>query len=88
MADYGGTHNDGDKKESDAENEKGAEEAEASTKPLMQEEDRNTGQIQWRVYGIYIVAAGGFSLCMFVLFLLLAEQAAQSNVEILILVTH
>jgi ATP-binding cassette, subfamily C (CFTR/MRP), member 1 len=85
IADYGGTDDGGDKQNSDAANEKEAEEASASTKPLMQDEDRNTGQIQWSIYGLYIVAAGGFTVCLFVLFLLLAEQAAQSNVKIWLL---
>ncbi|CAG7855039.1 SubName: Full=Probable ATP-binding cassette transporter protein YOR1 {ECO:0000313/EMBL:CCA75566.1} [Serendipita indica DSM 11827] len=43
----------------------------------MQEEDRNTGQIQWYIYGLYITAAGGFILTGLIILMLLAEQAAQ-----------
>lgn len=77
IAEYGGTEENKEQKEGEAA-EDDSKDAEASTKPLMQEEDRNTGQIQWHIYGLYITAAGGFALCGLVLFLLLAEQGAQS----------
>lgn len=78
MAEFGGTED--KQKEDDAEDaDKELKEAEASTKPLMQEEDRSTGQIQWHTYGLYITASGGYVLAVTFLFLLLAEQGAQSK---------
>ncbi|KAG8805929.1 hypothetical protein FRC17_005264, partial [Serendipita sp. 399] len=78
MAEYGGT--DTEEKEKKAEDNqlaKKATEPSAAAKPLMQDEDRNTGQIQWSIYGLYMSAAGGFTLGSLIIFLLLAEQAAQ-----------
>jgi ATP-binding cassette subfamily C (CFTR/MRP) protein 1 len=80
MADYGGT--DTSEKEKGEEKEKGKKEKTepaVSSKPLMQEEDRNTGQIQWFLYALYVKAAGGWFWALFILFMLLAEQAAQSE---------
>ncbi|KAG8813820.1 hypothetical protein FRC19_002163 [Serendipita sp. 401] len=78
MAEYGGTDTQvAEKKAEDNEPAKKAGEVSAAAKPLMQEEDRNTGQIQWYIYGLYMSAAGGFTLGFIIIFLLLAEQAAQ-----------
>jgi ATP-binding cassette, subfamily C (CFTR/MRP), member 1 len=80
MADYGGTD---DRKKGEEEvaavkdEKEGADEG--ISKPLMQEEDRNTGQIQWSLYAIYMRAAGGIFWCSVILFALLAEQGAQST---------
>ena len=74
MADYGGTEDQEKEKEVEAIGaEKEAGEL-ALSKPLMQEEDRNTGQIQWRVYSLYISAAGGLFWAFFIVFTLLVEQ--------------
>lgn len=80
MADFGGTED----KVNDDEDELVAKAEKEKTelvisKPLMQEEDRNTGQIQWKVYNVYMSAAGGLFLALFIIFTLLAEQAAQST---------
>jgi len=79
MADYGGTEEKAKEEEAEAAAVEEKEEAIASSKPLMQEEDRNTGQIQWSVYSLYITAAGGIFWVFFILAGLLAEQAAQSS---------
>ena len=80
IADYGGTDDrgKGEDEATDAKDQKEAGDV-AISKPLMQEEDRNTGQIQWHIYGLYMNAAGGILLCLLILFALLAEQAAQGT---------
>jgi hypothetical protein len=80
MADYGGTDDQekGEEEAGAAKDEKEATDA-AVSKPLMQDEDRNTGQVQWKLYGLYMSAAGGIFWCMMILLALLAEQGAQST---------
>ena len=80
MADYGGT-DDREKGEEEAAGAKDEKEAGdvAISKPLMQEEDRNTGQIQWNIYALYMSAAGGIFWCLLIIFALLAEQVAQGT---------
>jgi hypothetical protein len=51
----------------------------SAVKPLMQEEDRNTGQIKWGVYGTYVMAGGGPFWALVIVLGLLAEQGAQSE---------
>jgi hypothetical protein len=80
MADFGGTETgDKEKGEKKEKGKKEKTEQAVSSKPLMQEEDRNTGQIQWFLYALYVKAAGGWFWALFILFMLLAEQAAQSE---------
>ena len=80
MADHGGTDDRKNIEEGAAVAKDSGEDVDQSaSKPLMQEEDRNTGQIQWHVYGIYIAAAGGFFWTSVIMFLMLAEQGAQST---------
>ncbi|PVG03951.1 hypothetical protein CPB86DRAFT_748462 [Serendipita vermifera] len=78
MADYGGTETVDSEKSGGKDKEKKEKgESAVSSKPLMQEEDRNTGQIQWFLYALYITAAGGWIWATFIMFMMLAEQAAQ-----------
>jgi ATP-binding cassette, subfamily C (CFTR/MRP), member 1 len=80
MADYGGTDDQkkGEEEAAGAKDEKEAGDV-AISKPLMQEEDRNTGQIQWNLYGLYMSAGGGIFWCLMILLALLAEQGAQGT---------
>ncbi|CCA75566.1 probable ATP-binding cassette transporter protein YOR1 [Serendipita indica DSM 11827] len=77
IAEYGGTEATEEKEKEEVEAKEQKAEVAAAGKPLMQEEDRNTGQIQWYIYGLYITAAGGFILTGLIILMLLAEQAAQ-----------
>jgi hypothetical protein len=80
MADHGGTDDRGKgEDEATAAKDETADADVAISKPLMQEEDRNTGQIQWNVYSLYVDAAGGLFWCFLIILALLAEQAAQST---------
>jgi len=45
----------------------------------MQEEDRNTGQMDWGIYGMYLKAAGGFTWAPIILGGLLLSEAANGN---------
>ena len=78
MAEYGGTEAAQQKEKEQVEVKEQKDEVPSSAKPLMQDEDRNTGQIQWPIYGLYVTAAGGFIFIGFILLMMLAEQAAQS----------
>lgn len=51
----------------------------AAAKPLMQEEDRNTGQMDWGIYGMYLKAAGGFTWAPVILGGLLLTEAANGK---------
>lgn len=82
MADYGGTQTPKEETEKPEEKKKDTEKAEgipAAAKPLMQEEDRNTGQMKWGVYGTYVKAGGGVFWGLIIVIGLLAEQGAQSE---------
>jgi len=58
----------------------------AASKPLMQEEDRNTGQMDWGIYRMYLKAAGGFTLAPVILGgLLLTEVANGKTNPVLVL---
>lgn len=59
----------------------------AASKPLMQQEDRNTGQMAWSIYGMYFKAAGGFTWALVILGgLLLTEAANGMSNPVLVLV--
>ena len=45
----------------------------------MQEEDRNTGQMDWGIYGLYLKAAGGYSWAPIILGGLLLTEAANGK---------
>jgi ATP-binding cassette subfamily C (CFTR/MRP) protein 1 len=51
----------------------------AASKPLMQEEDRNTGQMDWGIYGMYLKAAGSLAWAPVILGGLLLTEAANGK---------
>lgn len=51
----------------------------AASKPLMQDEDRNTGQMDWGIYRMYLKAAGGFTWAPVILGGLLLTEAANGK---------
>ena len=45
----------------------------------MQEEDRNTGQMDWAIYGMYFKAAGGLTSALAILVGLLLTEVADGK---------
>lgn len=85
VAEFGGTstveEETKEKNDSEAKTEvkQEAKKVVSASKPLMQQEDRNTGQMDWGIYGMYLKAAGGFTWAPVILGGLLFAEAANGE---------